>query len=170
MQTQYATTQTNHLSLSVGLLVDFPFQICVFCYFSHNHQQWLMRKPAQTGQLDLVKCGCRIKRFSNYFNLNIGWQNCFQHYKIVQIFVASLEAWPPPYDVDLEAAVRWPVRQVALSNDEVGLTCAFAGLFLSSVRAYVQPSQSDLQISSFSSCLCWRWAGQKNSDVVELLG
>lgn len=125
-----------------------------------------MRKLAQTGQLDLVKCDHRIKRFSNYFNLNIGGQNCFQPYKIVQFFIASLEAWPPPYDVDLEAAVRWPVRQVALSNNEVGLTCALAGLFLSSVRAYVQPSQSNLQISSFSSCLCWRWAGQRTSEVV----
>lgn len=39
MQTQYAMTQTNHLLLSAGLLVGFPSQICIFCYFSHNHQQ-----------------------------------------------------------------------------------------------------------------------------------
>lgn len=44
MQTQYATTQTNHSLVSAGLLVDFPSQICVFCYFSHNRQQCFGRE------------------------------------------------------------------------------------------------------------------------------
>lgn len=97
----------------------------------------------------LLMLSCRIMRPSNYFNVNIGGGGAAS--SPARLSKCLFLAWPPPYDVDLEAAVRWPVRQVVLSNTWLWPLLVF---LLSSVRAYVQPSL-DFIIQEKKKSIIW---------------